>query len=160
MLRACFEGLASTEINDSITVVLDVLLNLLASWPANEAVIDYLATFARGQLLPLHAYFTGFLRATRTTEIIDPRTVDMLCQLGVRLTAEMPFEPIISMTDTSQSASATLMDAFTLVRGALNIPYSPLHDLHTSASEVLLLMIQYARPLVSQFLVHDTLQVH
>ncbi|CCA75188.1 hypothetical protein PIIN_09172 [Serendipita indica DSM 11827] len=158
ILRVCFQELSSTEINESISAVLNLLLNLLASWPANEAIVDYLATLVRGHLLPLHTYFTGFLRFTRTTEIVDPRTVDMLCQLGVRLSAEMPFEPVISITETTQIASVTLMDAFTLVRGALNIPYSPLHDLHTSASEVLLLMIQYSRPLFGQFLVHDTLQ--
>ncbi|KAG8812133.1 mediator complex subunit [Serendipita sp. 399] len=138
---------------------MDSLLDLLVKWPANQTILEYMEAITRAQILPLHIYFSAFLRNTRQAEYTDPRSPDMLCRLGIQLAAELPLSPVVTMVDPIEPPSTTLLDALTLLREGLQRPYSTVHDLQTSASDVLLLVIQYCSTMIPQFTSGDAIQI-
>jgi hypothetical protein len=139
--------------------IAEALFDLLVIWPANQAIIEYLDAILKSHLLPLHIFTPAFLRATRKPEFTDSRSVDMLCQLTISTARDMPMDVLISLVDPIEPVPATLFDACNLLRGALNLPYSTLHDLQASASQVLLLLLQYNRTILPQLSTQETLQV-
>lgn len=122
--------------------VLETLLDLLAVWPANQTIIEYLAEIVKSQTLSLHIFAPVFLRATRKPELGDPRSLDLLCRLTVDTSAEMPLSVLIDTLNPIEPIALSLLDAYNLLRLALALPYSPLHDLQRSAEDLLFLLLQ------------------
>jgi mediator of RNA polymerase II transcription subunit 5 len=123
--------------------VLETVLDLLALWPANQTLIEYLAETLKSQTLPLHIFTPVFLRATRKPELGDPRSLDMLCRLTVDTGAELPLSVLIDTVNPIEPVALSLLDAYHLLRLALGSPYSPLHDLQRSAEDLLSLLLQH-----------------
>ncbi|KAG8770272.1 mediator complex subunit, partial [Serendipita sp. 397] len=139
--------------------VMDSMINLFVKWPANRTILEYMEAIIQAQMLPLHVYFSVFLRSIRQGVLADSRSLDMLCRLGFQLVSELPLSPVLSMVEPVESPSATLLDALTLLREGLHRPYSTLHDLQTSSSDVLLIVIQYCPSMVPQFSPGDAIQI-
>ncbi|KAG8858462.1 hypothetical protein FRC20_012007, partial [Serendipita sp. 405] len=138
---------------------MDSMINLFVKWPANRTILEYMEAIIQAQMLPLHVYFSVFLRSIRQGVLVDSRSLDMLCRLGIQLVSELPLSPVLSMVEPVESPSATLLDALTLLREGLHRPYSTLHDLQTSSSDVLLIVIQYCPSMVPQFSPGDAIQI-
>jgi len=143
--------------------VLETLLDLLAVWPANQLIIEYLAEVVKSQTLPLDIFVPIFLRATRKPDLGDPRSLDMLCRLIINASMEMPLNALINVVNPIEPVAMSLLDAYNLLRAALGLPYSPLHDLQTSSQGVLFLMLQhllrYSQAIFTHFTTTEALQV-
>ncbi|CAG8709229.1 12205_t:CDS:2, partial [Acaulospora colombiana] len=146
------------SVSSSVSVT-NILFNLLAQWPANQAIIEYMAALLKSQLLPLHMFTSVFLRTTRSSELMDPRSLDLVCQLIISTTQASPLDTIVSVVDPLEPIATTLLDTYNLVRNALGVPYTTMHDLQSSASNILLLALQYSRPFLPQLSSTEILQL-
>ncbi|PVG04021.1 hypothetical protein CPB86DRAFT_722998 [Serendipita vermifera] len=159
VLQAAASADPNAITNTSLISVANTLFNLLAQWPANQAIVEYMAGLLKSQLLPLHMFTSVFLRTTRSSEAIDPRSLDMVCQLIISTTQASPLDTIVSVVDPLEPIATTLLDIYNLMRRALGVPYTTIHDLQSSASNILLLALQYSRPFLPQLSSTEILQL-
>jgi hypothetical protein len=159
VLQAAASSDPNANTSVSIISVANTLFDLLAQWPANQAIIEYMAALLKSQLLPLHMFVSVFLRITRNTELIDPRSWDMVCQLIVSTTTASPMDTLVSVVDPLEPIATTLLDTYGLMRRALSFPYSTMYDLQSSASDILLLVLQLSRSFLAQLSSAEILQV-
>lgn len=158
MLQASEEYSIFSNTDKTSLPIIEVILNLLGTWPVNETLIEYLSTLFKAQLMPLHIFAPAFLRAYRQGRIEDLRTLDTLCQLTINMSREMPLSALVSLVDPVEPVPSTVLDAFKLLRTAISSPYSAMHDLQVSSAEILLLMLQYIPAIAPQFLPADSLE--
>jgi len=126
---------------------LDSILILFGSYPGEPTLGRYLRIAIEQQVLSIPTFVTTFLQAARSATFHSPTTLDILCKvvldahdasdspaLGSILLAKMP--PL--------SIFATIHDAVVLLKTAFTFPTSSFHELTTSASELLILLISCA----------------
>ncbi|KIM21048.1 hypothetical protein M408DRAFT_112008 [Serendipita vermifera MAFF 305830] len=152
---------ASPDLSNAIVPpipILETILDLLAAWPANQLLVEYLAAIPKSQLLPVHAFVPVVLRATRKPELVDPRSLDMLCRLIVNTSAESPLSTLLSPVEPIEPLAMSLLDAYSLVRMALNSSFSPLHDFQSSSQDLLFLLLQYNQAVLAHLTPPEALQ--
>lgn len=84
----------------------------------------------------------------------------MLFELAVTISREMPMEVPVNVVDPVEPVALTLLDAYQILRVSLPMPYTPLHKLSASASDVLLLLLQSTRSIIPQLTPPEAFQVN
>lgn len=124
----------------------DCILELFGFYPADMLLHAYLKHALHDiGLLPLSHFVAAFLKATKSPNLHDTATVNMLCRLiqeeyySTGLSAE---KVLIHVDDTSISETLeTIHDALDLLRTTFTLPSSPFHNPVSSASQLVRLLL-------------------
>jgi len=98
-------------------------------------------------VLSIPTFVTTFLQAARSATFHSPATLDILCKvvLDAHDASDAPtLGSILSAKMLPLSIFATIHDAVVLLKTAFTFPTSSFHELTTSASELLILLISCA----------------
>ncbi|KZT05944.1 uncharacterized protein LAESUDRAFT_726512 [Laetiporus sulphureus 93-53] len=135
---------ASDDIQSSIS---NSVLILFHNYPGDPGLQAYLKYAIQDGLLSLAKFVSTFLSAARSLELHNAATLDMLCRVALDSHYESGIPPIGSLVAYSESAMevmGTVQDAMALIRTAHSLPMSHFHQLTTSASELLVLLLSCA----------------
>jgi mediator of RNA polymerase II transcription subunit 5 len=119
----------------------DSVLVLYRTYPGDPELTSYLRHAIDGGVLPLHAFVTSFLRASQSQDLQNNATLDRLCRTALDLHYSTGLPPLGSIVSFSDSPLATLQDGLALLRIAYSLPGSPFHQPATSASQLVLLLL-------------------
>lgn len=95
-------------------------------------------------MLSVAVYVATLLQAARSPELHNPATLDTLCRVALDAHYASGLPPIGSVVLYSESPIVilgTVQDAFALLRTAHSLPMSHFHQLITSASEIVILLL-------------------
>lgn len=84
------------------------------------------------------------MRAAQSLDLRNAATLDMLCRVALDAhyaSGRPPFGSVIELGETSLNILTTIQEGLGLLRTAHSLPISPFHQLTTSASELLLLLL-------------------
>ncbi|KAG6812477.1 hypothetical protein H0H92_002584 [Tricholoma furcatifolium] len=120
------------------------VLVLCRSYPGDPDLQDYLKYAIREGTLSIATFVATLLQAARSSDLHAPATLDMLCRtaLDEHYCSRLP--PIGSMVAYNASTVSVLgvvQDALALLRTAHSLPLSHFHQLTTSASELVILLL-------------------
>lgn len=104
----------------------------------------YLKHAIQDGLLSLPKFVSTFLAASRSPELHNAATLDMLCRVALDSHYASGLPPIGSVVPYSESTIellGTVQDAMSLLRTAHSLPITHYHQLTTSASELLVLLL-------------------
>lgn len=104
----------------------------------------YLKYAIQSGLLSLATFVATFLAAARSPDLHKAATLDTLCRvaLDAHYASRMPaIGSFVSYTESIPALLASVQDAMALVRVAHNLPVSHFHQLTTSASELMILLM-------------------
>ncbi|KZT30460.1 hypothetical protein NEOLEDRAFT_1126012 [Neolentinus lepideus HHB14362 ss-1] len=120
------------------------VLLLLRSYPGDPMLQDYLKRAIEEKLIPVHTFISTFLSAAQSTELHNSATLDMLCRIALDAHYSSGLPPIGSVIPHNESSIVilgTVQEALGLLRTASNLPMSHYHQLTTSASELVILLL-------------------
>lgn len=123
---------------------LDSVLVLFRNYPGDPVLQVYLKYAIQHGLLSLSTFVATFLSAARSPDLHKAATLDILCRvaLDAHYASGMPaIGSLVSFTESMVAVLATVQDAMALLRVAHSLPVSHFHQLTTSASELLILLI-------------------
>ena len=127
--------------------LVDSILILFGSYPGEPTLGRYLRIAIEQQVLSIPTFVTTFLQAARSATFHSPATLDILCKvvLDAHDASDNPaLGSILSTKMPPLSIFATIHDAVVLLKTAFTFPTSSFHELTTSASELLILLISCA----------------
>ncbi|KAL0951090.1 hypothetical protein HGRIS_007828 [Hohenbuehelia grisea] len=134
----------SEEVEQQIT---NSILVLYLSYPGDPGLQEYLRSAISDRLISLAVFVATFLQAARSIDFIklqSAATLDMLCRVALDVYYSSGLPPVGSIVSFSASPAAvmnTVQDALTLLRTAHSLPPSHFHQVATSASELLVLVL-------------------
>jgi len=105
---------------------------------------SYLECAIHEGMLSLAVFVANFLQASRSPELHNAATLDMLCRiaLGAHYSSGMPpIGSVVSYSESSIVVLGTIQDALALLRTAHSLHTSPSHQLVSSASELVILLL-------------------
>lgn len=104
----------------------------------------YLKCAIREGMLAVAVFVASFLQASRSPELHNAATLDMLCRIALDAHYSSGMPPIGSVVSYSESSIVvlgTIQDALALLRTAHSLHISPSHQLASSASELVILLL-------------------
>jgi len=129
------------------------VLVLYRSYPGDPDLQDYLKFAIQDGLLSVAIFTATLLQAARSPELHAPTTLDTLCRLALDAHYSSGLPPVGSVVSYGESpitVLGTVQDALALLRTAHSLPMSPYHQLTTSASELVILLLSCVSD-ISQF---------
>ncbi|PCH33791.1 hypothetical protein WOLCODRAFT_129982 [Wolfiporia cocos MD-104 SS10] len=127
-----------TDISNSVLV-------LFRNYPGDPALQGYLKRAIQDGLLSLPRFIATFLSAARSPDLHTPATLDMLCRVALdahyATGLSNPIGSIVAYTVSTTELLATVQDSMALLRVAYSLPMSHFHQLTTSTSELLALLL-------------------
>lgn len=105
---------------------------------------DYLECAIRDGMLSIAVFVASFLQASRSPELHNAATLDMLCRIALAAHYSSGIPPIGSVVSYSESPIVilgTIQDALALLRTAHSLHMSHSHQLISSASELVILLL-------------------
>ncbi|KZT72740.1 hypothetical protein DAEQUDRAFT_743398 [Daedalea quercina L-15889] len=125
------------------------VLVLFRSYPGDPTLQGYLKCAMKDGLLTPPRFVTTFLLAAQSPDLHHTATLDMLCRvvLDAHYATGLPaLGSIIPYSESPSDLLATAQNAMSLLRTAHQLPPSHFHQLTTSASELLTLLISCVSP--------------
>lgn len=122
----------------------DSILALFSSYPGDSELQGYLKHAIQSGILSLATYITTFLQAARSPDLHAVATLDLLCRVALEAHYASGMTPIGSIVFYAESPVTTLnkiQDALALLRTAYSLPISPFHQVTSSASQLLVLLL-------------------
>ena len=95
-------------------------------------------------ILPVSTFVATLLQAARSSDLHIPATLDTLCRIALDAHYSSGKPPIGSVVPENESTAlilATVHDALALLRTAYSLPISHFHQLTTSVSELVILLL-------------------
>ncbi|TBU48171.1 mediator complex subunit Med5-domain-containing protein [Dichomitus squalens] len=126
-----------TEISNSVLV-------LFRDYPGDPTLQGYLKEAIQDGVLSLPIFLTAFLQAAQSANLHNPATLDMLCRvvLDHHYASGMPtMGSLVPFGEPTTRLLSTVQYAMGLLRTAFMLPVSHFHQLTTSASELLVLLL-------------------
>jgi mediator of RNA polymerase II transcription subunit 5 len=120
------------------------VLLLYRPYPSDPALQNYLRHAIQHGMISISVYVATFLQAARSPELRNAATLDMLCRVALDAHYSSGLPPVGSVVPYSESpivVLGTVQDALVLLQTAHSLPISHLHQLTTSASELLILLL-------------------
>ncbi|KAF9569643.1 hypothetical protein CPC08DRAFT_701548 [Agrocybe pediades] len=130
-------GQVATNISNSVLV-------LYRSYPGDPALQEYLKAALQDGILPVSTFVTTLLQAARSPDLHVPVTLDTLCRTALDAHYSSGLPPVGSVVALNESPLVTLgtiQDALALLRTAYSLPISHFHQLTTSVSELVILLV-------------------
>ncbi|TCD61756.1 mediator complex subunit [Steccherinum ochraceum] len=125
------------------------VLVLYRSYPGDPALQTYLKASIQDGLLPLSAFVAAFLSGARSPDLHNASTLDSLCRVIVEshfASGMPPMGSVVPFTASISDILETTQYAMNLLRTAYSLPSSNAHNLVTSASALLLSLINCLPP--------------
>ncbi|KAF4623014.1 hypothetical protein D9613_001873 [Agrocybe pediades] len=122
----------------------DSVLVLYRSYPGDPALQEYLKAALQDGILPVSTFVTTLLQAARSPDLHVPVTLDTLCRTALDAHYSSGLPPVGSVVALNESPLVTLgtiQDALALLRTAYSLPISHFHQLTTSVSELVILLV-------------------
>ncbi|OBZ79167.1 Mediator of RNA polymerase II transcription subunit 5 [Grifola frondosa] len=129
---------------ESIQSDINSVLILFRNYPGEPALQNYLRFAIQDGVLSLPTFVTTFLSAARSPDLHNSATLDMLCRvvLDYHYASGMPaIGSIVPYSESTIEVLGAVQDAMALLRTAHSLPMSHFHQLTTSASELLILLL-------------------
>ncbi|CDO76644.1 hypothetical protein BN946_scf184868.g58 [Trametes cinnabarina] len=126
-----------TDISNSVLV-------LFRDYPGDPSLQAYIKQAIEDSILSLPIFLTTFLAAAQSPDLHNAATLDMLCRviLDHHYASGMPtIGSLVSYGEPTSRLMNTIQNAMALLRTAYNLPMSHFHQLTTSASELLILLL-------------------
>ncbi|PPQ64382.1 hypothetical protein CVT26_002089 [Gymnopilus dilepis] len=120
------------------------VLVLYRSYPGDPGLQDYLKAAIQDGILPVSTFVATLLQAARSSDLHIPATLDTLCRIALDAHYSSGKPPIGSVVPENESTAvilATVHDALALLRTAYSLPISHFHQLTTSVSELVILLL-------------------
>ncbi|TFK57207.1 hypothetical protein OE88DRAFT_1671027 [Heliocybe sulcata] len=120
------------------------VLLLLRSYQGDPMLQEYLKRAIEEKLIPVHTFISTFLSAAQSTELHNIATLDMLCRTALDAHYSSGLPPVGSVVPHNESPIVilgTIQEALGLLRTAHHLPMSHYHQLTTSASELVILLL-------------------
>ncbi|KAG5648052.1 hypothetical protein DXG03_007087 [Asterophora parasitica] len=125
-------------------VNLEYLRNVILQFLENKEMREYLKHAIQDGSLSISAFVSTLLQAARSPELHEPATLDNVCRVALDAHYSSGLAPIGSVVPYDESplaVLATVQDALALLRTAHSLPMSHFHQLTTSASELMILLL-------------------
>ncbi|TFK41086.1 mediator complex subunit Med5-domain-containing protein [Crucibulum laeve] len=120
------------------------VLSLYRSYPGDPGLQEYLKHALQKGGVSLPTFIVTMLQASRSPELHNAATLDTLCRIALDAHYSSGLPPIGSVTPYGQSSIvvlSTIQDSLALLRTAHSLPASHFHQLTTSASELVMLLL-------------------
>ena len=117
---------------------------LYRSYPGDLDLQAYLTFAIQDGSLSVAVFVGTLLQAARSPELHAPTTLDPLCRIALDAHYYSGLPPVGSVVPYGESpitVLGTVQDALALLRTAHSLPMSPFHQLTTSASELVILLL-------------------
>ncbi|THV04872.1 hypothetical protein K435DRAFT_746183 [Dendrothele bispora CBS 962.96] len=128
------------------------VLVLYRLYPGDPALHDYLKYAIQNGLISLPVFVSTFLQAARSRELHNTATLDMLCRMALDeqyTTSRGNGSSLVAYGESALTVLGLVQDAMALLRLAHSLPLSHFHQLITSSSELLLVLLS-CMPDISQ----------
>ncbi|TFK77029.1 hypothetical protein BDN72DRAFT_866833 [Pluteus cervinus] len=135
-------GLPSVKVNS--------VLVLFRSYPGDPDLLGYLKRAIQEGLLSLPVFVATFLQAVRSPDLHTPATLDSFCRTALDAHYKSGLPPlgsIVRFGDSPMAVFNILQDGLFLLRTAHSLSISHFHQLPTSASELVILLLSCVRDL-------------
>jgi len=122
----------------------DSVLVLCRLYPGDPGLRDYLKAALHDGILPVSTFVATLLQAARSSELHIPATLDTLCRIALdahHSSGQPPIGSIVPFSQPSNVILGTVQDGLALLRTAYSLPISHFHQLTTSASELIILLL-------------------
>ncbi|KAJ3985681.1 hypothetical protein F5890DRAFT_1572792 [Lentinula detonsa] len=130
----------STEaIENSIS---NSILVLYRSYPGDPALHEYLKYALKNGMISLAVFVATLLQAARNPELHNAATLDMLCRIALDAHFSSG-QPLVAFDESPIVILGVVQDALSLLEIAHTLPVSHFHQLTTSSSELLILLLSY-----------------
>lgn len=126
---------------------LDSVLFLFRDYPGDPTLQVYLKQAIHDGLISLPKFVSTFLSAAKSTNLHHAATLDMLCRVALDAHYASGMPPLGSIVPYGEQINdllATVFNSLALLRTAHALPISHFHQLTTSASELLILLLPFA----------------
>ncbi|KAF8168029.1 mediator complex subunit Med5-domain-containing protein [Crassisporium funariophilum] len=137
------------------------VLVLYRSYPGDPGLQEYLKVAIQDGTLPVSTFVATLLQAARSSELHVPATLDTLCRIALdaHYSSGQPASgSVVPLSESSTVTLGTVQDALALLRTAYSLPISHFHQLTTSVSELVILLLSCVSDLsqvsTAQALVH------
>lgn len=122
----------------------DSVIILYRSYPGDPGLQEYLEYAIQDGILSVATFVSTLLRAAQSPELHDAETLDTLVRIALDAHYSSGLSPVGSVVPYSESTAAildTIQDALALLRIAHSLPIAHFHQIITSASELLILLM-------------------
>lgn len=123
------------------------MLILFRDYPGDPALQAYLKQAIQDGVLSLPTFLTTFLAAAQSPELHNTATLDMLCSVVLEhhyASGMPPTGSLIPYGEPTARLLNTVQNAMALLRTAYGLPMAHFHQLTTSASQLLVLLLSCA----------------
>ncbi|KAG6842595.1 hypothetical protein C0991_000121 [Blastosporella zonata] len=130
-------GTIEVDLSNSVLV-------LCRSYPGDPDLQEYLKHAIQDGSLSIATFVATLLQAARSSELHAPATLDMLCRVALEKHYSSRLPPIgsvVAFDDSPVVVLGIVQDALALLRTAHSLPLSHFHQLTTSASELVILLL-------------------
>ncbi|KAF5390177.1 hypothetical protein D9757_002860 [Collybiopsis confluens] len=120
------------------------VLVLYRSYPGDPALHEYLKYALKEEMISLSVFVATFLEAARSPELHNPSTLDMLCRIALNRyysLGQSPVGSVVAMDESPIVVLGVVQNAFGLLQIAHSLPVSLFHQLSTSSSELVILLL-------------------
>lgn len=117
---------------------------LYRSYPGDPGLQDYLKTAIQDGILPVSTFVSTLLQAAHSAGLHIPATLDTLCRLALDVhfsSGKSPIGSIVPFNEPTSTTLNTVKDGLVLLRTAFSLPISHFHQLTTSVSELVVLLL-------------------
>ncbi|KAG6911908.1 hypothetical protein DXG01_000155 [Tephrocybe rancida] len=131
------QGIIEVDLSNSV-------LALCRSYPGDPDLRNYLKQAIRDGSLSIATFVVTLLQAARSSQLQAPTTLDMLCRVALDQhysSRVPPIGSVVAYDDSPLTVLGIVQDALALLRMAHSLPLSHFHQLTTSASELLILLL-------------------
>lgn len=117
---------------------------LYRSYPGDPDLQEYLKIAIRDGSLSVAVFVATLLQAARSPDLHAPATLDTLCRIALDAhysSGSAPVGSVVPYEESPITVLGTVQDALALLRTAHSLPMSHFHQLTTSASELVILLL-------------------
>ncbi|GAW08006.1 rna polymerase ii mediator complex subunit [Lentinula edodes] len=133
---------SSEAIENSIS---NSVLVLYRSYPGDPALHEYLKYALNDGMISLAVFIATLLQAARNPELHNAATLDMLCRIALDAHYSSgqpnPIGSVVAFDESPIVVLGVVQDALQLLEIAHTLPVSHFHQLTTSSSELLILLL-------------------
>ncbi|OCH95796.1 hypothetical protein OBBRIDRAFT_745014 [Obba rivulosa] len=120
------------------------VLMLFRNYPGDPTLQGYLTHAIQDGLVSLPIFVSTFLSASRSPDLRNSATLDMLCRVALDChyaTGLSAMGSLVPYSHTPAEILVSVQDAMALLRTAYSLPTAHFHQLTTSGSELLILLV-------------------
>ncbi|KAK7465624.1 hypothetical protein VKT23_005597 [Stygiomarasmius scandens] len=130
------QEVAENAISNSVLV-------LYRLYPGDPALHEYLKYAIQNGLISIAVFVSTFLQAARSPELHNAATLDALCRIALdeHYASDRSDNSLIVYGQSSLAILGLVQDALALFRTAHSLPLSHFHQLVTSSSELVLILL-------------------